>query len=119
VPATLTESDLLATYVRLHNRGVTESDFSEMLELFSDNAVLKFEGAVEMVFEGKQAITNAFRRMPPTSQIYTKEPTEKPNGTEAPYGCCTKPSQIEGVIGITSKSGLITTLTVWMQASNT
>jgi hypothetical protein len=112
VPPTATNSNLLAKYVALHNRSVTDHDFEEMMTLFSDDAVLKFEGSFEMIFEGKSAIANAFARMPPTEHIYTQEAAESPSSTMALYGCNSAPEQVEGVIDIKTENGLITALTI-------
>src|SRR5882757_500495 len=97
-----TETVLLEEYVRLHNLGMTENDFSELLELFTDDAVLEFLGAVEMVLKGKAAIAQAFARMPPTSKIYAQKLVKGAEGTQLQYNSSGTSNGIEGSIRITS-----------------
>jgi hypothetical protein len=112
MPSMLSESELLTEYARLHNFGIDKSDFSELIELFSSDAVLTFRGAVQMVFNGKHAIANAFITMPPTNKIYMREVVGRTKGTEVTYNSADNPNNKEGTIGITSQEGLIKSMII-------
>jgi ketosteroid isomerase-like protein len=112
MPSSLTESELLKAYVSRHNFGVTNNDFSGMLELFSDDAILIFQGTVQMTLKGKEAIARAFTTMRPTSQIYALEIIKQSHGAEAAYSFADNSDQKAGIIGVTSQRGFITSMTI-------
>ena len=60
---------LLDRHVELFNEGVRTGDFGPMLEQFTDDAELRFEGAPAGPFVGKQAIAEAYAANPPDDEV--------------------------------------------------
>lgn len=61
---------LLDACVRAFNAGVQERTFEKFLELFTEDAVLEFEGINDWgPFEGRDAIAARIERDPPDDQI--------------------------------------------------
>jgi steroid Delta-isomerase len=76
---------LLEREVEAFNDGVRTGDWSALLALFAEDAVLEFEGIPVGPFVGREAIAEAYRSMPPDDEIvlldggpgyaWSKEPT--------------------------------------------
>jgi steroid Delta-isomerase len=60
---------LLGRHVELFNDGVRTGDFGPMLEQFTDDAELRFEGVPAGPFHGKAAIADAYASNPPDDEI--------------------------------------------------
>ena len=60
---------LLAEHVERFNQGVRSGDFGPMLEGFTDDAELVFEGIPVGPFHGREAIAAAYRAQPPDDEI--------------------------------------------------
>jgi steroid Delta-isomerase len=60
---------LLEEHVARFNEGVRTGDWSSMLELLADDAVLEFEGIPVGPFHGKDAVGAAYRAQPPDDEI--------------------------------------------------
>jgi steroid delta-isomerase len=60
---------LLDRHVELFNAGVRTGDFAPMLEQFTDDAELRFEGVPAGPFAGKQKIADAYAANPPDDEI--------------------------------------------------
>jgi hypothetical protein len=60
---------LLDRHVRLFNEGVRSGDFGPMLEQFTDDAELRFEGVPAGPFTGKHEIADAYATNPPDDEI--------------------------------------------------
>lgn len=60
---------LLGRHVELFNAGVRTGDFGPMLEQFTDDAELRFEGVPAGPFHGKPAIAEAYATNPPDDEI--------------------------------------------------
>ena len=81
--------DLLEREVEAFNEGVRTGDWSPLVELFAEDAVLEFDGIPVGPFRGRDAIAEAYRSMPPDDEIvlldggpryaWSKEP-ERPGG---------------------------------------
>ena len=67
--ATVTGRELLEEHVRRFNAGVRSGDFGPMLELFTDDAELTFDGVPAGPFHGREAIGVAYRDRPPDDEI--------------------------------------------------
>jgi steroid Delta-isomerase len=80
---------LLEREVEAFNEGVRSGDWSPLLALFAEDAVLEFDGIPVGPFHGCDAIAEAYRSMPPDDEIvlldggpgyaWSKEP-ERPAG---------------------------------------
>ena len=60
---------LLEQHVEWFNHGVRSSDFAPMLEQFTDDAELVFEGVPAGPFHGKEAIAAAYASSPPDDEV--------------------------------------------------
>jgi len=60
---------VLDSHVERFNEGVRSGDFSRMLEQFTDDAELAFEGVPVGPFRGKPAIAQAYAEQPPDDEI--------------------------------------------------
>jgi steroid delta-isomerase len=72
---------VLDRHVSLFNAGVRGGDFGEMLDGFTDDAELIFEGVPAGPFFGRDAIAAAYRDSPPDDEIEILEATEREDGT--------------------------------------
>jgi hypothetical protein len=73
---------LAARHVSAFNAAVAAGSYAEFLELFSDDAVIRFEnvpGAGELQFAGRDACARAYAEQPPDDQIDIRGPA-KPDG---------------------------------------
>jgi hypothetical protein len=64
---------LLDEHVSRFNEGVRTGDWSRMLELLADDAVLEFDGIPAGPFHGRDAIGAAYRAQPPDDEIVLLE----------------------------------------------
>ena len=60
---------LLDRHVELFNQAIRTGDFAPMLEQFTDDAELVFEGVPLGPFVGKQAIADAYAANPPDDEV--------------------------------------------------
>jgi hypothetical protein len=98
-------SAVLAEYVKRHNLGVRTRDFSELLELLDEQAVLTFHGLPLGPFATKRAIAGAFAERGPDEELVLLDES----GT---YAWQTNPSVAAGHIRIESHGGKITAIDV-------
>jgi len=64
---------LLEEHVNRFNEGVRTGDWSRMLEQFTDDVELVFEGIPVGPFRGREAIEAAYRAQPPDDEIVLLE----------------------------------------------
>jgi steroid Delta-isomerase len=83
----MTHVSLVREHVRRFNAGVGSGDFASMLDGFTDDAVLVFEGLPVGPYAGRSAIAEAYRTRPPddTIELLGIEVTG-PEGVVAAYG---------------------------------
>lgn len=67
-PKSLNE-EVLESHVERFNEGVRSGDFTRMLEQFTEDAELAFEGVPVGPFRGKPAIAQAYADQPPDDEI--------------------------------------------------
>lgn len=75
----LSAEELVRRHVRRFNDGVRTGDFSAMLEGFSEDAELLFEGVPAGPFFGRSAISEAYRSRPPDDEIEVLSILERGN----------------------------------------
>lgn len=80
------QPELLRRHVEAFNKGVRSGDFGPMIDGFTDEAVLVFEGAPVGPFIGRSAIAEAYRSQPPDDEIDILRVTEADATIEALYG---------------------------------
>ena len=72
---------LLERHVELFNQGVRSGDFAPMLEQFSDDAELVFEGVPAGPFHGKETIAAAYASNPPDDEVNVLSSEQADDGT--------------------------------------
>jgi cysteine desulfurase/selenocysteine lyase len=72
---------LLNDHVERFNAGVETGDFGPMVEWFTDDAELVFEGLPVGPFTGREAIAGAYRDQPPDDKLAISSATERADGT--------------------------------------
>jgi hypothetical protein len=70
-------ASLLEEHVRRFNDAVSSRDFDPLVELFADDAELRFEGVPAGPFVGRDAIAAAYREQPPDDQLDVVSTTEE------------------------------------------
>jgi steroid Delta-isomerase len=68
-PSRRLSDEVLQSHVERFNEGVRSGDFSWMLEQFTEDAELAFEGVPVGPFRGKPAIAQAYADQPPDDEI--------------------------------------------------
>jgi steroid Delta-isomerase len=61
--------DVLEAHVRRFNEGVRSGDFAEMVQGFTPDAEMVFEGVPVGPFIGREAIAEAYSRQPPDDEV--------------------------------------------------
>jgi steroid delta-isomerase len=100
-------SELLRTHVERFNAGVRSGDFGPMLELFADDAELRFEGVPVGPFAGKDAIADAYAERPPDDEIDVLEADERDGEVVAVYAWRRDPGRAAGRLILTPRDDRI------------
>ena len=109
--------DLIAEHVTRFNAGVQSGDYGPMLEQFTDDAELAFEGVGVGPFVGRGAIADAYRRQPPDDELDLLEVSEIPGGgVVAGYAWRARPSVRAGEMRFRLHEGRISHLVVTFDA---
>jgi steroid Delta-isomerase len=77
--------DLVRQHVERFNEGVRTGDFAPMLEHFTDDAELVFEGVPVGPFSGRAAIAAAYAEQPPDDRIDVLSLERRDGDVVAPY----------------------------------
>ena len=78
--------DVLARYVESFNEGARSGDFGAMVETFSDDSELVFEGLPIGPLHGRDAIARAYREQPPNDLIAVRDAVVDGNNVTVVYG---------------------------------
>ena len=108
--------DLIVEHVTRFNAGVRSGDYGPMLEQFTDDAELAFEGVGVGPFVGRGAIAEAYRRQPPDDELDLLEVSEIPGGVIAGYAWRAWPSVRAGEMRFRLHAGRISQLVVTFNA---
>ena len=108
--------DLIVEHVTRFNAGVRSGDYGPMLEQFTDDAELAFEGVGVGPFVGRGAIAEAYRRQPPDNELDLLEVSEIPGGVIAGYAWRAWPSVRAGEMRFRLHAGRISQLVVTFDA---
>jgi steroid delta-isomerase len=104
---------LLERHVELFNQGVRSGDFAPMLEQFSDDAELAFEGVSAGPFYGKEAIAAAYASNPPDDKVDVLSSEQAEDGTiVARYAWCADGGRPAGRMILTQRGEQIARLVV-------
>jgi hypothetical protein len=103
---------LLDRHVELFNAGVRTRDFGPMLEQFTDDAELRFEGVPAGPFNGKREIADAYATNPPDDEIDVVSSEEGEHEIVARYAWRADEGRPAGRMIITPRGDLIERLVV-------
>jgi steroid delta-isomerase len=78
-------SAFLADYVERFNEGVRTGDFAGIVELYTVDGELAFEGVPVGPFRGREAIAEAYRVQPPDDELQVTAVEEHPDGLLARF----------------------------------
>jgi hypothetical protein len=107
-----TVRQLLDAHVERFNEGVRTGEFGPMLEQFTDDAELAFEGVPVGPFVGRDAIAAAYRDRPPDDTLAVLEIEEAPDGVAAGYAWSREPGVRAGEMRLTLRGDRISRLVV-------
>ena len=106
------QSELFQRHIALFNQGVRSGDFGPMLEQFTEDSDLLFEGIPVGPFRGKAAIVAAYAAQPPDDEIEVLEIREQAGKILAAYAWHASPGKHAGEMIITSAGDKIARLLV-------
>jgi steroid delta-isomerase len=104
--------ELLRRHVELFNDGVRSGDFEPMLEQFSPDAELVFEGVPVGPFRGRGAIAAAYRAQPPDDELDVLDLREDGDELVAGYAWRRQPEVRAGEMRLAVCDGVIRRLVV-------
>jgi steroid Delta-isomerase len=104
---------LLADHVARFNAGVRSGDFGPMVDGFTEDAELVFEGIPVGPFRGRAAIAAAYRTQPPDDEIELLEAAEDGEGrVVASYAWRRRPGVRAGALVLLPREGRIARLVI-------
>jgi steroid delta-isomerase len=105
-------SEALDQHVIRFNEGVRTGDFGPMLEGFTDDAELLFEGVPAGPFGGRDAIRAAYRKQPPDDVVVVLGSRCDGADEVATYAWGERPEVPAGEMRFTRRDGLVSRLVV-------
>jgi len=99
---------LLDREVAAFNEGVRTGDWSQLVELFTDDAELEFVGIPLGPFRGRAAIAEAYRTQPPDDEIVVLED----RGDSAVDAWARNPERRAGELHLQERDGAIVRLRI-------
>jgi RimJ/RimL family protein N-acetyltransferase len=103
---------LLHDHVVRFNEGVRTGDWTQMLERFTEDGELVFEGVLAGPFRGREAIAAAYAEQPPDDQIVTLRVEEADGDVSALYAWRRDPAKVAGRMELKSREGKVARLLV-------
>ena len=104
---------LLTDHVARFNAGVRSGDFGPMVDGFTDDAVLVFEGIPVGPFRGRAAIATAYRDQPPDDEIELLDVDQDREGQViASYAWAKRPGVRAGALVLLPEEGRIARLVI-------
>jgi hypothetical protein len=105
-------SNLLAEHVERFNAGIRTGDWRPMLELFADDAELRFEGVPVGPFRGREKIRAAYESQPPDDEVDIRNVRSESDRTVADYGWKADDGVRAGELRVTWHGDLIRELVI-------
>jgi steroid Delta-isomerase len=99
---------LLLREVSAFNVGARSGDWSQLVELFTEDAELEFVGIAVGPFHGRAAIAEAYRAQPPDDEIVVLED----RGDSAVYAWSREPERPAGELHLEERNGAIVRLRI-------
>ena len=106
----------LENYLAVHNAGVVSGDFSDVVELFTDDGELRFVGVELGPYKGHNEIRQAFKDYPPSDTLILTSVTADGNKATAVYARSSEPDKRVGTLVLTGQDDRIQRLTISVQA---
>ena len=103
---------LLHDHLVRFNEGARTGDWTQMLECFSDDAELVFDGVPAGPYSGRDAIAAAYAAQPPDDQIVTLRVDADGDDVVARYAWRREPALVAGRMLVTPRAGAIARLLV-------
>ena len=103
---------LVERHVELFNAAVRSGDFAPMLEHFTDDAELAFEGVPVGPFHGRDAIADAYAVQPPDDELELLGVEAQADTIVAPYSWRADGGKRSGRMIVTPRDGKIARLVV-------
>jgi RimJ/RimL family protein N-acetyltransferase len=103
---------LLHDYVMVHNQCARTGDWEPLVDWFTEDAKLVFEGVPVGPFEGREAIAAAYRDQPPDDEVVIFAVEEDEGRLVARYGWLREPGKEAGRMFVTPRNGKIERLVV-------
>jgi ketosteroid isomerase-like protein len=103
---------ILEEHVQRFNAGVRSGDFAPMLENFTDDATMAFEGVPVGPFEGRDAIAQAYRAQPPDDELDVLDIRREGDTLIAGYAWRRAPNVRAGALRLTVDGDRIAKLVV-------
>jgi steroid delta-isomerase len=104
--------ELLDRHVDFFNSGVRTGDFAPMIEQFTADAELHFEGVPVGPFVGRNVIAEAYKQNPPDDEIDILDVEEEGSSLVARYAWKKDGGRAAGRMIITARDGRIARLIV-------
>ena len=104
--------DVVDRHVELFNGAVRSGDFAPMLEQFTDDAELVFEGVPVGPFRGRDAIAAAYAERPPDDEVEVLGVEEQDGAIVAPYSWHADAGRQSGRMIFTTRDDKIARLVV-------
>jgi steroid Delta-isomerase len=105
-------NELLDRHVERFNTGVRTRDFGPMLEQFTADAELHFEGVPVGPFVGRNVIAEAYAQSPPDDEIAILDVEEQAGSLVARYAWKKDEGRAAGRMIVTPRNGRIARLVV-------
>jgi steroid delta-isomerase len=105
-------SQLLEQHADRFNRAVRTGEWEEVMSHFTDDAELRFEGVPVGPFEGREAITRAYREQPPDDEVRILGSDQIGDETIGDYAWASDPDTRAGEMRLTERDGRIARLIV-------
>ena len=103
---------LFHDYVMVHNECVRTGDWEPLVDWFTEDAKLVFQGVPVGPFQGREAIAAAYRAQPPDDEVVIFALDEKDGRLVARYGWLREPGKEAGGMFVTPRDGKIEELVV-------
>ena len=104
---------VLEAHVDRFNRAVRSGDFTEMVEGFTADAVMVFEGVPVGPFVGRDAVAEAYAQQPPSDEVRLLQPPRVRGETvESAYAWAGDDGRAAGRMIVTARDGAIARLVV-------
>jgi ketosteroid isomerase-like protein len=104
--------ELLIEHVERFNAAVRSGAWERMTGYFADDAELRFEGVPVGPFEGREAITRAYREQPPDDEVRLLEVATVGEEAVADYAWAAEPERRAGELRLTERDGRIASFVV-------